>query len=297
MKNHHLTKGKKGFFEGWYLKHQEGENMISFIPGVNITEKGEKKAFIQIITRQASCVADFDIEEFYARGRSFYVKIGNNVFSGRGVHIDIRTDSVKCRGNICYGRLTALKYNIMGPFSMLPGMECNHGVISLQHKLRGSLILNGENMVFNGGTGYIEKDWGSSFPKSYTWLQCNGKTEQGEAYCVMVSIADIPFCGLEFKGFLGVVYYQNKEYRFTTYNGAHLPVYGPEGILMRRGRYVLRLTMKQNGGKKLKAPGNGSMDRVIRENISTRAEITLLKNSKTLFAAVNDRASYEHVEP
>ena len=59
MKNPDLFQGEKiltknkDYFEGWYFKNTNNENGISFIPGINVTEK-EKNAFIQVITNNNS---------------------------------------------------------------------------------------------------------------------------------------------------------------------------------------------------------------------------------------------------
>lgn len=39
--------GQKGF-EGWYFKHQKGDDMVAFIPG-----QAESGAFIQLISQEA----------------------------------------------------------------------------------------------------------------------------------------------------------------------------------------------------------------------------------------------------
>ena len=52
----------------------------------------------------------------------------------------------------------------MGPFSYLSFMECYHGILSMKHSLEGTLSWNGQLIDFTNGIGYLEKDWGSSFP-------------------------------------------------------------------------------------------------------------------------------------
>jgi len=49
-----MAKFGNAFFEGWYFKHQKGEDTISFIPGINIDSKGNRSAFIQVITNRNS---------------------------------------------------------------------------------------------------------------------------------------------------------------------------------------------------------------------------------------------------
>ena len=70
----------KNYFEGWYFKHTSDKLNISFIPGISINKK-IKKAFIQIITNNASYNVDYNIEDFTYSNKPFYIKIGKNYFS------------------------------------------------------------------------------------------------------------------------------------------------------------------------------------------------------------------------
>ena len=57
-------------------------------------------------------------------------------------------------------------------FIYLSFLECNHAIISLRHHITGSLKVNNQKFQIIGD-GYIEKDWGRSFPQDYLWLQSN----------------------------------------------------------------------------------------------------------------------------
>ena len=35
----------------------------------------------------------------------------------------------------------------------------------------GTLSIDGESLSLEGGRAYVEKDWGSKFPKTHVWLQ------------------------------------------------------------------------------------------------------------------------------
>ena len=61
----------------------------------------------------------------------------------------------------------------MGPYTFAPFMECYHGVLSFDHTIAGSLAVDGQELDFTGGHGYIEKDWGQAFPKAWIWTQSN----------------------------------------------------------------------------------------------------------------------------
>ena len=61
----------------------------------------------------------------------------------------------------------------MGWYSFVPFMECKHGIVSVNHDLSGILNVNDEVLISDGGKGYIEKDWGTSFPEAWIWMQSN----------------------------------------------------------------------------------------------------------------------------
>lgn len=44
----------------------------------------------------------------------------------------------------------------MGPFALIPFMECRHSVWSMRHFVRGTVIINGEDYVFQNAWGYWE---------------------------------------------------------------------------------------------------------------------------------------------
>ena len=203
-------------FEGWYFKHQKGRDTVAFIPG-----QAKSGAFVQVIWPEgARCFplpalhVDRKGERIYAPGCRF----------GRdGISVDLPG----IRGEISYGPLTPLRSDIMGPFRFFP-MECRHGVLSMGHRLRGSLELPGRAVDFDGGLGYLEKDSGRSFPKSYLWLQCS---DFSQPCSIFLSLARIPFCGLVFPGCICAVHFGGREYRFATYEGVKLLETGPDRIV------------------------------------------------------------------
>ena len=53
----------------------------------------------------------------------------------------------------------------MGPFSFVPFMECYHGVLSMNHSIKGRLDFNGESLSFDNGKGYMERIGDTLFQK------------------------------------------------------------------------------------------------------------------------------------
>ncbi|MDV4151505.1 tocopherol cyclase family protein [Clostridium sp. AL.422] len=293
MKSKEIYKNKKSYFEGWYFKHQTKYYSIAFIPGININKNGEKYAFIQIITEDKSYNINYDFEDFYISEDKLTIKIRDNIFSIKGIKVNIKNKDISIIGELSYNNITPIKGDIMGPFAHFPFMECFHGVLSANHNIEGSLSINNEEVMFTEATGYIEKDWGKSFPKTYLWIQCNNFKKKDIS--VMVSIADIPFLGFEFKGCIALVYYEGREYRLATYNGVKIISYNEKGIIIKRGSYRLEILIKDKSPQSLLAPNGGEMIRTIKENISCNASFKFYKNANLIFNLDSNKTSFEYV--
>ena len=79
----------------------------------------------------------------------------------------------------------------MGWYAYVPTMECFHGILSMNHTLTGQLTLNNSKLNFDGGKGYIEKDWGRNFPKNWIWAQSNHFLDS--ELSVSISLATLPW--------------------------------------------------------------------------------------------------------
>ena len=292
MRNHLIKKDSKGYFEGWYFKHQSHNQTISFIPGMHIPKEGKPFAFIQIVTNQKSYFIKYPYKDFYANKELLFIKIGSNVFSRNGIAININTPKLRLSGKVYYGKLTPIAYDIMGPFALIPNMECNHGIISLRHSLYGNFSINDTFINVKNVIGYIEKDWGISFPKSYTWLHCNDFKDKTS---IVVSTAHIPFYNFSFQGLIAIVYYKEKEYRFATYNGGKVIYATKHQLIIKKGPYALKVTIAKGKSHPLQAPTLGDMSRIIHERPSCPAVFEFFIGYKKVFIKYSENASFEYV--
>jgi tocopherol cyclase len=310
IKNAELFQGKKylgkkkNYFEGWYFKNTNIQKGISFIPGINIDDTGAK-AFIQIITNNMSYFVNYNINDFKFNDNPFCIRIGNNSFSKEDININIedKSQNLKIYGNIKFSNIKNINTNIfapniMGPFSYIPFMECNHAIISMENTINGFININDETIQFNNNKGYIEKDWGCSFPKSYIW--CQGNNFQKNNASFMFSIADIPFKLFTFKGVICDLLVDNKEFKFTTYNNAKLVECDIRedlfNITFKRNQYLLNIKSKDNKGLKLVAPVKGKMTKDIFESICALVQVTLKKEKEIIFSDTSNMCGLEIVQ-
>lgn len=241
---------------------------------------------MQIITNDAAFNIPFESLQYQEKPPA--VKIGENTFSEEGIRLNIKNDKLSANGTLRFSALLPIKYDIMGPFRFVPFMQCRHSVYSMRHRIDGQITVNGQQYVFRNGTGYIEGDCGSSFPKEYIWTQCHFRNGS-----LMMSVADIPFLGFHFTGIIGVILLNGKEYRIATYLGAKVKHMSTDSVTVRQGDYQLTAKLLRKNAQPLAAPSHGLMNRTIHENASCKAYYQFSYKGKVLFEFVNGRASFE----
>lgn len=280
-------------FEGWYLKHQCGDQVLALIPGIQSDREGRRSAFLQVITKDVSRYLTFPASSYHANRKRFGLRIGENIFSSRGIRLSVDTPEVSLHGALRYGKFDPLHYDIMGPFELLPFLECSHGVVSMSHSLYGTLTLNGEKFVFDSGKGYIESDSGHSFPRSYLWTQCSDFA--GEDCSILISAAEIPLGGLRFPGCICAIHRNRQEIRLATYLGGRVTSCDRRSIVLRQGSYCLRADLIADAALPLQAPQLGGMTRIIRESAACRVRYRLWENGHLAFDLLGRNAGFEFV--
>lgn len=272
------------YFEGWYFKHQKGKETLAIIPG-----RADDGAFIQVLTQEGSFYIPYPLEE-YRKDKT--VRLADSHFARNGIRLSIHHRDLELTGHLHYHHLTPIHGNIMGPFQFLP-MQCRHTVISMNHILTGKVLMNGKELDFTGGKGYIEGDSGRSFPKSYTWVQCNDFTEDCS---IMASVAHIPFACSWFWGCICVVWLNGKEYRLATYLGAKIRHRDEQKLVLVQKEFTLKvLFLQPHSGHLLNAPHKGEMRHRIREVPGAPAYFEFRQGNRVLFQGESCLASYEHV--
>ena len=268
------------------MKCQSDGHTFAVIPALHGI-KGKKSCSIQIITEKNVWNIEFPSEAFHRQREK--LSIENNIFSPWGIHLCINTPQLYVKGKLTFGPNTPLRYDIMGPFALVPFMECRHSVFSMRHRVNGTLTINDEEYVFVDGVGYWEGDRGRSFPKEYLWTQCH--FSEGS---IMLSVAEIPVIGVHFTGIIGVVFWQGKEYRFATYLGAKVLWLKKGDIRIIQGDMELEVRLPESAEKTLKAPNSGNMVRNIRESLNCRASYCFKRKGAIFFEFETCKASFEY---
>ncbi len=296
----------KNYFEGWYFKLISpcGRYSRAFIPGISLNAK-DPHAFIQSIDGKSgqTYYFRFPLEDFIHDGNAFKVGISGNTFSNKHIDLHLTDKHLTVKGRLEFTEQTVypaglFRPGIMGWYRYMPFMECYHGVVSLDHKLTGALDINGEKIEFSGGRGYIEKDWGRSMPESWIWMQTNHFSKPHTSF--MLSVANIPWIGRSFTGFLGFLLIDQRRYDFATYTGAKIVLLQEDNteikVHIKSRNFKLEVSGRKSRSGSLKAPLSGEMQRVIHESIDSEIKIRLLSpKGEILFEDTGQNAGLELV--
>ena len=275
---------KNNYFEGWYFKqvNQALDKTISFIFGYS-TNPQNPHSFIQIIKTHPlqTTYISYPLELFQLFEDGYQIQ--DCFFSPTKLELHINDDTIQCDGLLRFINQTELSSdnpympNIMGPFTYIPNMECNHGVVSMSHLVNGQLQINNETWSFNQDKGYIEKDWGTSFPKRYIWIQGNHFKDSNTSF--MLSLAHIPFLGFSFEGLIAQLNTSNKNYRFATYTGTFRSKIIKNNtsftFMIKRGFYRLKVVAIMDDRIDLVSPKNGLMQNTIKEGLGGNIKLSL----------------------
>ena len=283
----------RSYFEGWYLKHQTRNGQtLALIPAYHTDSTGQRTASLQVISNSEAWWLEYPDTQFSFSRQPFQIQIEQSSFSSQGIDLHIEQAGLSLHGSLHYGPFTVLRSDIMGPFRFFAGMQCSHGVISMGHSLQGTLILNGQQLDFSDGIGYIETDRGRSFPSTYLWTQCIW--DGPDCGSLMLAAATIPLPVGNFTGCICSVFYQSCEYRFATYRGAKIEEWSPSGAVIRQGKYRLEAELLNERKHALRAPVDGRMERTIHESLCAEVCYRFWCGQELLFQHTDPYASFEY---
>lgn len=288
------------YFEGWYFKFVDPTEQYAFalIPGIAMGPEGNQQAFIQRLDGKAGKAAfhEYPAEDFQPEFDRFAVQVKDNFFTANEMQLNLPELKGRLTFENGYSWPKMLGApGIMGWYSFVPFMECYHGVVSVDHMIRGELEVYGKNVDFNGGRGYIEKDWGQSFPSSWIWMQTN-HFDGDRRVSLMASVANIPWLGSHFIGCIVGFLLDDRLYRFATYTGAKMKIdlreHGVDLVFSDR-KYRLEINAEQGHTGALISPISGTMTGKVNESMQATVGVKFFEGSNLLFAGTGRNAGLE----
>lgn len=291
---------KRDAFEGWFCKIDDKENdlMFSIIWGYS-THEETRHAFIQFqeSIRHKTIYKAYPIEAMKWVRNPFMLEIGRNKLSERGLVLDFEAEGTMVKADLRFGdfspiRKSLLKPNIMGWLTYLPN-ECNHSIISMDHTVSGSISMGDHTWEIMDSAGYLEKDWGTSFPREYVWVQANDWKNSS----LVFSYATVPILGRHAKGFFLVLHHEGQEYRLTSIEGSQLTGFkvSQDSFSASLKNKDIKVTLKarQANPVSLSSPVGGEMKSHIKESLDGTLELVLERKGGDGIPLFSERASID----
>lgn len=312
---YHGQKKSDEFFEGWYFKIVDRNNKykLAFIPGIAFDKKHNfSHSFIQIVDGYNIDYnyLFFHEDDFKFNNKNFKISIGINEFSLNNLKLNLTylnkttNKSKSIKGNLRFINTQKWPDNILNPGSMgfynyLSFMECYSQVCLVNGSIEGAINIDGENVDFTGGSVYIEKNWGKSFPKSWIWIQSNNFKERDVS--VTCSVGKVPFLVTNFTGFLIGVSIKNKFYKFTTMNLSKIKIkQSKNDVCLTAYNHKYTLTLKTISHKDkfvlCMGPKNGHMTPLLNETINGTVHMILKdrKNNVIIYDGLGQSTGIEY---
>lgn len=292
------------YFEGWYFKVVDPTEQYAFavIPGLAIGPDGKKQAFVQRLDGKAGTAAfhEFKPEAFIPAADRFALAVGDNLFTAE----EIRLDLPELKGTLQFEHLYPWPKmlgapGIMGWYSFVPFMECYHGVVSVDHRIKGQLEVYGKSVDFTGGRGYTEKDWGRSFPQCWIWLQTNHFSKD-RRISLMASVARIPWLRSHFTGYIVGFLLDDHLYRFATYTGAKMQIQLRQqevDLVFSDGNHRLEINAVQGHAGPLVSPISGMMTGKVNESMQATVDVKFYRKDKLIYQGTGKNAGLELAGP
>lgn len=291
----------KNYFENWYFRLVDAnkEKVVEILVGKSMGEKGTE-AFIQIMgegIEEPICMT-YPVEKMINTQKG--IQIEENSFGAEGIELNLSSEKFSLKGEMSFHHHKMLKQSfwlpgLMGPFKYLPFLESYHEVICLDHVIMGNLVLNEKTLSFDKGKGYIEKDWGKTFPKVWVWAQCNHFEKHDMA--VMIGIARVPIFLEYHTGFAIPIFYNDKLEVFSNYRGGQI------AKLYRYKGYIHLIVTQKNMVLDIKIYGSDEIScttsrstHMIRDVYSceqSKIEIKMMKDNQVIFEDIGQWCALE----
>lgn len=281
--------------------------VFAFIPGLSLARQPDNShSFIQVVDgSQASLrYLRYPVESFQSERRLFAIEVGGSSFSLSRMCLRVSGQQMNASGTVEFHNVKRWPDSLLNPGSMgfynyLPRMQCYSQVCAMDMDLVGELVVDGHQIDFTGGRGYVEKNWGRAFPISWVWLQSNHFA--GQRASLSCSLGHIPFLTGSFRGFLVGLLAEDRFYEFTSINRTRARVErrGSDiSIEFWNDMHRLSIDAVTDPGQfvLLQGPRNGRMEPLVQENLLGRVAVrlTATRSGDLLFAGDGQCAGVEY---
>lgn len=295
----------RAYFEGWYIRLSSDKHdwNCSLIPGIAIDPGGEPHAFLQFIESSGtSHYMAYPRESFSLDSNKLRIEFEGNVISEDEIKIDLSKRGLNLQIDIkgCDMPKFSERFhslNVMGILSKFPQLPCYHHLIHMDLPVSGYIQWSGKKYSFNGGSAYMEKDWGRSFPSTWHWIQSSSfEANTG----VLSAVASYVPCGkIKVPAGMAALQIDGEQYFWSSAWG-HTWHYSESNsspyYRFSNGKNTLEIIVRPGVTAPLIAPIKGAMERTVYESINSGIRLQVTdQRGKLLHESSSKSAGYERV--
>lgn len=274
----------KTFFEGWFQKIYSKEYNSSFviIYGYATRNTEDKFGFIQILfPNKTTEIIYFNRNEFSCDPDSHIVRMGENLLTTE--IIQINTKDLIIHLKLMNNHVSKTFKNSMGYNYFLPNLPCYHAVLNTGHLVSGEIKQKNERFIIKNELGYLEKNWGTSFPETYYWLHAVDPNDPQVS--ILFSRAEIDWIGKKFIRHVGHLRFDEKQVDIRSLKNVTVSILSSckdkHEIRIASKTLQMEISITHNNNVRFKGPFNGKLSRDIIHFPDSIIQIRLSENNKT----------------
>ena len=271
------------YFEGWFQKVYSTKHKWSFIIiyGYATRNAYEKFGFIQLLLPNENIkIIYFPKSEISCDPNRHIIRMGNNILTTEIIRI--HSSNLYVHLNLSNNQPIRTFKNSMGYMYFIPNLPCYHSVLNTSHVVAGEIIYNDDRYSLYNEIGYLEKNWGTSFPETYFWLHAVDPTNVEVS--LLFSRAEIKWLGQKFIKHVGFFHVDGKQIDLRDLKNfvfsSFMPT--PENQILRitSNTISLEISILYRKKVKFKGPAEGQLSRDIHHYTDALIEVSFIQNQK-----------------
>jgi len=274
---------KRNFFEGWFHKIYSAKHQTSFviIYGYTTGNYYDKFGFIQFLIPNKNVeIYYFSKNEISYNPKNHSVQMGSNILSLKEIKINLK--DIYMDLNISDNLPISSFKNSMGYAYFIPTLPCYHSILNKSHLISGEINLFNNKYLLDNDLGYMEKNWGTSFPEKYFWIQAVEPNNPNVS--LLFSQAEIKWMGKSFIKHVGHLRLNGEELdlRTLTLFNVSYDNTNPENITITIKSKQIKLEMSFSVAKKymFKGPLKGKLSRDILHHSDSQIDLKIYQNAE-----------------
>lgn len=269
---------KPTFFIGWYNKFSHADNytcvvIAGFVKSKGVNAIGFVQFFDNLNIKSKKQIYDFNDCSVNLTDQK--IKIGSNVISLKSIKLEL--DNVELSLMISKQQpytYKGLGKNILGPLHYIPFVECKHSILNIKSRFTGKIFIEGKTNNLTGEC-YQEKDWGTSFPEEYFWIQANKFNNKDITF--QFAYAKPKWLLFKPTTYIGFLMIDNRKINLNGIGNTKIRIDKLNAYVVRLSlthkKYIIKIRLKSGPTTELKGPLNGEMKKVIKESLSSELTI------------------------